>query len=202
MGGVKLNPPVDEKISELARRTAALGLKFFTAGSGKVEADTMSARVEPPKTQPAELFKLADLMRYWNPGWQLDRAGFGGAGGGMGGIRGITCLAGDVLATYPRDEIRGLVLRHTEVLGDKPALHFDAGVDAGRAWELNVYAGNKLLLKKIIDGSGAKERLWQPIRIELHEFANRATHLRIYQRVLVANRTAGNAYWKNLGVEY
>jgi len=201
MGGVKLNPPVDEKISELARRTAALGLKFFAANGGKVDADRMIARIEPPKTQAAELFKLADLMRYWNPGWQLDRAGFGGAGGGMGGIRGITYLAGDVLATYPRDEIRGLVLRHTEVLGDKPALHFDAGVDAGRAWELNVYAENKLLLKKIIDGSGAKERLWQPIRIELHEFANRATHLRIYQRVLVANRTAGNAYWKNLRME-
>ena len=52
-------------------------------------------------------------MRYWNPDWQLDRAGFGGAGGGMGGIRGSTYLDGDMLATYPRDEVRGLVLRRT-----------------------------------------------------------------------------------------
>lgn len=45
-------------------------------------------------------------MRYWNPDWTLERAGFGGAGGGMAGIRGITCLEDDILATYPRDEVR------------------------------------------------------------------------------------------------
>jgi len=106
-----------------------------------------------------------------------------------------------VLATYPRDEVRGLVLRHTEKLGEKPTIRFDAGVDAGRAWELNVYADNKLLLRKIIDGSAAKERAWQSISVELSEFGSRETHLRLYQRVLVANRTAGNAYWKNLRIQ-
>ena len=163
--------------------------------------EQLVTKIEPPKTQPAELFKLAELMQFWNPAWMLDRAGFGGAGGGMGGIRGITHLADAVLATYPRDEVRGVVLRHTEKLSERPALRFDAGVDAGRAWELSVYADNKLLLKKIMDGSGMKERTWQPVTVDLREYAHRETHLRIYQRVLVANRVAGNAYWRNLQIE-
>ncbi|MCI0746858.1 MAG: ADP-ribosylglycohydrolase family protein, partial [Verrucomicrobia subdivision 3 bacterium] len=138
MGSVKFDPPVDEKISELAKRTVAIGEKVFAANGGKLAGENLVADVEPPKTQPAELFELADLMQFWNSAWTLERAGFGGAGGGMAGIRGITHLAGDVLATYPRDEVRGLVLRHTAKLGSNPMLRFDAGADAGRAWELNV----------------------------------------------------------------
>ncbi len=78
-------------------------------------------------------------MKYWNPDWTLDRAGFGGAGGGMPGIRGITYLDRQVLATYPRDEVRGTVLRRTMRLGLAPSLKFQAGVDLGRAWQLQVF---------------------------------------------------------------
>jgi len=45
--------------------------------------------VIPPQeivTQPAELFSLGDLMKYWNADWKLERAGFGGAGGGLKGL--------------------------------------------------------------------------------------------------------------------
>jgi hypothetical protein len=145
------------------------------------------------------LFKLEELARYWGDGsWRLERAGFGGAGGGMGGIRGITHLDGEVLATYPRDEVRGLVLSKSVKPGSKSKLHFDAGVDSGRAWELNVYAANKLMEKRILEGGTDAGRKWFPIEIDLSEFSGREITLRLYQRVLVANRMAGNAYWKGV----
>jgi hypothetical protein len=156
--------------------------------------------VRQPITQPAELFKLADLMRYWNADWKLERAGFGGAGGGMGGIRGITHLEGDVLATYPRDEVRGVVLRRAVKLGGNPTLTFQAGADAGRAWELNVYAENTPMLKRIIAGDTESPRKWEDVKVDLNRFAGKTVTLRLYQRVLLPNRTAGNAYWKAIEV--
>ena len=108
MGPLQLTPPVDESISALAQQAA----KIPASRSQRPTARTMMGtrckyRLQTPRTQPAELFRLADLMHYWNPDWTLERAGFGGAGGGMTGIRGITYLDDDVLSTYPRDEIAG-----------------------------------------------------------------------------------------------
>lgn len=200
MGGVKLTPPVNERISDLAARTAAIGEMFVAANGGTISGDTLTIPAQAPVTQPAELFKLADLTQYWNPDWKLERAGFGGAGGGMGGIRGNTHLEGDVLATYPRDEVRGCRLIRRVKLSANPRLTFDAGSDAGRAWELDVYVDNTRLVRKIVEG-GAKSRRWQTISLDLKPFANREVTLRLYQRVLLNNRTAGNALWKNLKVE-
>jgi hypothetical protein len=199
MGSVRLSPPVDERISDLAQRTAAIGEKFVVANGGTISGEIISIPIQQPATQPAELFKLEELARYWGDGsWRLERAGFGGAGGGMGGIRGITHLDGEVLATYPRDEVRGLVLSKSVKPGSKSKLHFDAGVDSGRAWELNVYAANKLMEKRILEGGTDAGRKWFPIEIDLSEFSGREITLRLYQRVLVANRMAGNAYWKGV----
>jgi len=201
MGPVTLTPPVDEKIADLAKRTAAVGEKVIAASGGKIADDRISIPVQEPFVQPVELFTLADLTQYWNPEWKLERAGFGGAGGGMAGIRGITHLDGDVLATYPRDEVRGVVLRRTVKLTENPLLSFQAGADPGRAWELNVYANNKLLEKRVIDGGTESGRKWQTIAVDLKEFAGQSVDLRLYQRVLVPNRVAGNAYWKDLQVK-
>jgi len=196
MGPVALTPPVNESISDLARRTVAVGEKIITANGGKIAGDKISIPVRKPITQSEELFKLAGLMQYWNSDWKLERAGFGGAGGGMGGIRGITGLDGEVLATYPRDEVRGAVLRRVAKLGEKPTLTFQAGVDAGRVWELNVYANNTQRLKRIIAGDTDGPRKWEEVKVDLGDFAGKTVTLRFYQRVLVPNRTAGNAYWK------
>lgn len=198
MGPVMLTPPVDEKISVLAKRTVAIGEKIIAANGGRISGDSISIPFEEPVTQAAELFRLSDLMQYWNPDWKLERAGFGGAGGGMAGVRGITHLDGDVLATYPRDEVRGLVLHREAKLGDRPRLSFQAGADGGRAWELNVYVNNKLMEKRIIDGGVESGRKWQELDVDLKEFTGQTVQLRLYQRVLVANRVAGNAYWKRL----
>jgi hypothetical protein len=198
MGPVTLTPAVDESISELARRTAAIGEKLLAKEGARRDGETWFIAPQKIQAQPAELFSLADLMQYWNPDWKMERAGFGGAGGGMGGIRGITHLDGDVLATYPRDEVRGLVLRRTVQLSATPLLEFQVGCDAGRAWELNVCADNELLEKRIIEGGTEGGRRWHDIKVDLAAFAGRTTHLRLYQRVLVPNRVAGNAYWKSI----
>ncbi len=199
MGPLKLTPPVDESITELARRTEKLGRAIAVAHGSSDDGSTLRIPVQEPKMQPAELFSLADLMQYWNPDWTLERAGFGGAGGGMPGIRGITYLDGEVLSTYPRDEVRGTVLRRTARLGGNSVLKFQTSVDPGRAWQLQVYVNDDKMLDKLIEGR-SESRDWEDIEINLAKYANQEVVFRLYQRVLIPHREAGNAYWRNLSI--
>ena len=207
MGPLHLTPPVDESISALARRTAAVGQAILLSHGATLDLDkdTLRILVQEPITQPAELFKLADLMRYWNREWTLERAGFGGAGGGLEGIRGITFLDGDVLSTYPRDEVRGTLLRRSAKLSQHPRLTFRAGVDPGRAWQLQVYVNDDKVLDTILLGSSllgtSPQRLWKTFRLNLSSYARQDVVLRLYQRVLIPHREAGNAYWRDLALE-
>ena len=200
MGPLQLTPPVDESITELARRTARLGTANILAHGASDDGTTLTIPIQEPETQPAELFKLADLMRYWNPDWSLERAGFGGAGGGISGIRGITYLDGDTLATYPRDEIRGTVLRRTVRLGNQLSLQFKAGVDPGRAWQLQVYVNDDVVLDELIDGV-SDTRDWRQFSLDLSKYQGQEVVLRLYQRVLIPHHEAGNAYWRDLVVQ-
>ena len=117
----------------------------------------------------------------------------------MPGIRGITYLDGEVLATYPRDEVRGTVFRRTAVMGDNPVLKFQAGVDPGRAWQLQVYVNDDKVLDKLMDGR-SETREWQDIEVNLSKHAHQEVVLRLYQRVLIPQHEAGNAYWRDLTV--
>ena len=203
MGGVKLTPPVNEQISSITKRTAAIGEKIIAAQRGIAAAESISIQLQQPITQPGVRFTLPELMQYWNPDWELERAGFGGDGvGAMPGIRGQTALDDDTLITYPRDEARGLVLRRALKLGIRPSLEFQVAADPGKAWELNVYAGNRQVLKKIIDG-GDKGLGWQTIIVDLEDYAEKETTLRLYQRVLMPNtlKVPGKAYWKTIVVK-
>jgi hypothetical protein len=199
LGNVELTPPVDESISELSKRTVAVGEKILEKSGARILGKKIEIQVQNPKTQAAESFKLGDLTKYWNPQWTLERAGFGGAGGGMPGIRGNTFLDGDVLATYPRDEIRGLVVSRTIKVNGEKQISFEAGVDSGRAWELNVYINNKQVLAKVIEGK-EKEREWQKIKVDLSSFEGQTVIIRLCQRVLIDGKEAGNAYWKNIEI--
>jgi hypothetical protein len=202
MGGVKLTPPVDEQISDIARRTVAVGRQLIAAHGGAATGNGITVPRRPVVTQAAERFRLSDLTEYWNPAWRLERAGFGGAGGGMQGIRGITFLDGDVLATYPRDEVRGVVLRRKMKLGANPSLRLEAGVDAGRAWLLEVYVNRASLLSRLVEGGSAAEgRRWEQVSLDLAAFAGQDVEIRLYQRVLAPNKIAGNAYWRQIRVE-
>lgn len=197
LGSVPLTPPVDESLAELAHRTALIGQKLIAANGGQASDDIVITPQEPV-TLEAELFTLADLMLYWNPDWKLQRAGFGGAGGGMPGIRGGTYLDGDVLVTYPRDEVRSLVITRTTQLSSTPRLVIDVAADPGRAWALDIYVGNSHIAGRIIQ-SGIREREWQSIDLDLSPWRDQEVTIRMLQRVLLGPEYApGNACWRNL----
>ena len=92
---------------------------------------------------------------------------------------------------------RACLLRRTTTLSATPRLTFEAGTEPGRAWELTVYADNTVLEKRVISSTGST-RQWETFDIDLAAFAGRETTLRLYQRVFVPNRTAGNALWRKL----
>lgn len=200
MGDLRLTPAVDESLSGLAWRTAVIGKAILDNNGVRLANNALTIPVASPQTQPAELFRLSDLTQYWNPDWTLERAGFGGAGGGLRGIRGITYLDGDMLATYPRDEVRGALLKQTLGLTGKKTLSFEAGSDPARTWELNVYVDNKRILKRFIEGTDNQERKWYPVKVDLGAYEGKNVTIRLYQRVLVEGKEAGNAYWRNIQV--
>jgi hypothetical protein len=197
------NPSVDERISDIARRTADIGEKVIVAQGGSVQSGTLEIVAQEPRTQAAERFVLNDLLQYWNPDWTLHRAGFGGDDlGAMRGIRGITYLNGDTLITYPRDETRGLYLSRSAKLGQSPKLHFEVAAEARKAWELNVYVGNDQVLNKVIEGDNESIR-WQAVELDLSKYANEQKTIRLYQRVLLPGlyKVPSNAHWKSIRLE-
>jgi len=203
MGPLKLSPPVDESITRLAERTAAIGEKILLSHGARLEGENLVIPTEQPRTQEPELFKLSELTKWWNPDWTLERAGFGGAGGGLEGVRGDTYLDGDTLAIWPRDEVRGALLRRTVELSDGPSISFDAGADAGRTWQLNVYVNNDRLLDKMIAGDpltsrNASARHWEHVRLDLTPYRKQSVVIRLYDLVLVPNHYVGNSYWRNI----
>jgi hypothetical protein len=181
MGGVKLTPPVDERISDIARRTVLIGEKLVAAQGAVMRSGEVV-------TQAAERFKLGDLMRYWNPDWTLERAAFRGS-------HGATYLDGGTLATYPADQVRGLVLRRTVKLGNAPMLHLRVGADPGRAWECAVYANNRRIVSTLVDSESSD------IPADLKDFAGQEVALRIYQLVSVPKDNPGTAYWRSILLE-
>jgi hypothetical protein len=215
LGNVVLTPPVDESITALGDRTAAIGEKILLAHGAKRNADSLEISVEQPVTQAPELFKLTDFPKLWNhPEWSLQRAGFGGGTGGIGGVRGQTFLDGDTLAIFPRDEVRGALLECTLKLSDKPSLSFDAGADAGRTWHLSVFVNNDRIADKLIDGPpvahgpgwtprppSPEERHWEHVELDLSAYKGQSVVIRLYDLILVPGHQAGNSYWKNLNVQ-
>ena len=203
MGSLKLTPPVDESIVALARRTVAIGEKILLDHGATLQGDDLIIPTQQPITQEPELFKLSDLTQWWNPDWTLERAGFGGAGGGIAGIRGDTYLDGEVLSIWPRDEVRGALLRRTVDLSDGPSLTFDVGADVGRTWHLMVFVNNDQVHDQMIEGDAqipgsTQDRHWEHILIDLSAYRKQTVVIRLYDLVLVPNHYAGNSYWKNV----
>jgi hypothetical protein len=197
---------LDESISALAERTAAIGEKILQSHGAKLQGDKLVIRIEQPHALEPELFQLSDLTKMWNPDWTLERAGYGGAGGGLRGVRGNTYLDGDTLAIFPRDEVRGALLRRSVQLGANPSLSFDAGADDGRTWHMQVFINNDKALDQLIDGAKlpkdeASKRGWKHITLDLAKYRNQAVVIRLYDLVLVPGHEAGNSYWKNLKVQ-
>jgi hypothetical protein len=206
MGSVKLTPPVDESIMALAERTSVIGEKILLEHGASIDGDKLAIPVEQPVTQAPELFTLSELTQWWNPDWKLERAGFGGAGGGLEDIRGDTYLDGDTLAIWPRDEVRGALLRRAVNLSDSPSLSLDVGADAGRTWRFVVFINNDKVLDRLITGGpivagNLSERHWEHFAIDLNTFKSQSIVIRLYDLVLVPNQYAGNSYWRHIQVQ-
>ena len=184
LGDLLVRPPVDERISDLARRIAEQVPKIAVA-----HPDLLNRKPQP---LPLQRFRLSDLTKWWNPEWRLERAGFGGGGGGMAGLRGATYLDGDVLVTWPEDEARGLLLRRTLPPTNAATLSLEVRADPARHWQLEIYWGNQRLIAKLID------QTWQTVTVPIPA-ATQPTDLRLYQRInLTGNHLAGSAHWRHL----
>ncbi|HOL70460.1 MAG TPA: ADP-ribosylglycohydrolase family protein [Bryobacteraceae bacterium] len=191
MGPVALTPPVDESISDIARRIAALGQKMITTrGEGKIVNGEIRVPYRPVVTQPAETFSPAEFTKFWDPAWTLERAGLGGSCGG-------THLNGDVLVTFPRDEYRGLLLRRKVKLGAAPVLELEVAADGNRAWRLDVFVNNARLLDRVIEGPASRGRGdWQQISVDLSKFSGQEVEIRLYQVTQLADKLSSCAYWR------
>ena len=199
MGDLAL-PPVDESISGLGRRSAAFGEKLLLAHGSKLDGDTLVIAREAVREQALERFTLADLTQYWSPGWTLERAGFGTTSGGKPGYGG-TWLSGGVLTTWPRSEMRGVVLsKKLTIPTGTPHLVAEVGADPGRAWELAIFVGNTEVAKKSIIGGADKQIEWQTLDADLTAHAGKEITLRLYQN-LATDHPPSVAHWKRISVK-
>jgi hypothetical protein len=217
LGDVPLTPPLDERISDLVRRTVAQTERAL-AHHARIKAggDGFSIKPQTPEPSAPELFHPNEMTKFWDAAWTLERAGYGGPGGGVRNLRGGTFVDGEVLATYPRDEVRGLVLRREAQLGASPALQLRVAADPGRAWQLTVYVDNQQVHTEAIDGGpqfawqnlpplsyahadyvqASRHRKWKDVQIALAPYAGKTVTLRLFQTVLVRDKVPGNAYWR------
>jgi hypothetical protein len=115
----------------------------------------------------------------------------------MPGIRGLTYLDGDVLSTYPRDEVRGVELTRTLTITTEKKFIFDAGVDSARTWELMVYINNQKVIDQKLEGTQGT-RQWYNEEVDLKPYKGQSIRIRLYQKVLVPGKASGNAYWRKL----
>lgn len=223
LGFMKLKEPVDMSISELANRTAAIGIKMMQKNGVVIKNGILYIPINRKlTTQQAELFHPNEFVKWWNPDWELSRAGYGAPGGGVRGIRGGTFIDDSVLVTYPRDEVRGVKLERKIKLGDQPFIKLSVAADPGRKWMLMIYVEHDRVFRKIIDGGEAlkcndpdenypqplleyeeskKIRKFEQIEVDLSPFKGKEITIRLYQSILVRNGFPGNAYWKNVIVE-
>ncbi|MDX2151298.1 MAG: ADP-ribosylglycohydrolase family protein [Bryobacteraceae bacterium] len=218
MGHLKF-PMVDESITALSERTAAVGLKFLAANGVRISGDTIQLPRPELVQMSDESFSLNEFAERWSSGWRMERAGYGAPGGGLRNLRGGTFLDGDVLSTYPADEVRGMYLWKT-VSGRR--LRVEVAADPGRSWQLQIFANNERVVSEVISGGpaaasetddrplsvpeleyvrGKEARRWKEIVVDLKKYDGREMAVRLYQTVLLKDNVPGNAYWRGLRVD-
>jgi hypothetical protein len=223
VGPLAIKPPVNMSITELAQRTVAIGKRIVANEGGTIDGASIAVPEGMIRTRPAELFSPNDFTSFWNPDWKLERAGHGAPGGGHRGIRGGTFLDGMVLSTFPRDEVRGVVLRRAYKVNNNDSLKVEVAADPGRVWKLDVMINNDKVFSELVDGGpaihwyGTKDDYFPPpteeyikssqlrrfrnVAIDLTPYSGKEIVIRLYQHSLVRNRFPGNAYWRNLRIE-
>lgn len=199
MGTVVFNPPVDESITELGRRTAKVGAQILLKNGASLAGNTLTIPVKSITPLPAELFKLADYTKTWNPDWQLVGAGFANN-------RGSTYLEADsnVLVTYPRDETRRLHLHRTLAIDQQKEMTVKVAAPEGKSWELVVYIDDELTTRKVIEGSNGTNN-WQKVVVDLAPYKGQKVKIRLFQNLFfekgAITKVTGNAFWKEITIK-
>ena len=97
-------------------------------------------------------------------------------------------------------------MRRSIDLGASPSLSFDAGVDPGHAWHLVVFVNNDKVLDRLIEAAKATDENtsaphWEPVHLDLANYAGKSVVVRLYDFILVPNLQAGNSYWRHIEVQ-
>lgn len=176
MGPVKFRKPVEERISDLAARIAALGQKHVTAHGASLHAGVLSIPRQVPRTQKLERFDINDYGELWNADWRLEGAGRGG-----------TYLDGDTLITLPRDTRPCRLERQVKLPEVLPELRLKIGAAAGRPWRLQVFVDDEGVAAQLIEKQ-------TELRLDLGNYAGRNVRLRLYHSV-ADGKPPAQAYW-------
>lgn len=223
LGPLEVKPSVDISITTLADQTVEVAEKIMKKEGVPIHEDSFFIKEVRLSEIPAEVFSPNEFSNYWNKDWILERAGHGAPGGGHRGIRGGTFLDGDILSTFPRDEVRGVVLRRELQVMNGDSLKFAVAADPGRTWKLEVFIDNTKVLSQLVDGGppiswfGIRDdyfpspteeykasscvRKFRDIAIDLSRYRDTLIMIRLYQHTLVRNRYPGNAYWRSVVIE-
>jgi len=184
MGPVKFDHVVEEKISDLASRIAAFGLKNLAANGVTARRESgeevLHIPDEDPRTQALEYFDINDYGPLWNPAWKLDAAGRGGAG--------TTWLDGDALITFPRDARPVRLETDAAIPSGRPRLTVDVAADAGKPWRLEVFVDDESIHVETVDSP------WHAVTVDLARFAGRKANVRLYQEAI--NAVPQSAWWR------
>jgi hypothetical protein len=199
MGPLKFGRVIDERIDDLARRVADVGVKNLLAHGAWLDGDTLVIPQEQARTQPLEYFDINDYGELWNPAWRLEGAGRGGAG--------ATYLDGDVLVTFPRDTRPCMLIREVKVPDKNPSLLLEVGHLPNRPWRLQVFVDDEPIRTEIVGGgqgpaagevpsnAGNATAVFTTLSIDLAPYAGRTVTLRLYHW-LAENSVPGAAYWR------
>ena len=194
MGPLKFGRTIDEKISDLARRVAEIGVKQLLANGAKQQGDTLVIPRQAVKTQALEWFDINDYGSLWNTDWTLTGAARGGGG--------TTYLEGDVLVTYPRDTRPCRLERTVAIPTGGATLKVELAYMPGRPWRFQAMVDDDPVANQTIgkpDGEGrAPQPQWSSIEVDLSKYAGKTVLLRLHQW---RSGSAASACWRSLRIE-
>jgi len=192
MGPVTFHKVVDERISDLGARIAAVGRRMLAAHGGLEAGGDLLVPHDAAHEQPLEWFDINDYGKLWNPGWRLANAGRGGPG--------ATYLQWEdgVLVTYPRDTRPCRLERDALVSADPSHLKLTVGALPDRPWRLQILVNDESALTEVLQpNSPGQDTEYRDFHIDLTRYAGQQVNLRLYHW-LVDGKAPGSAYWKKI----
>jgi hypothetical protein len=189
MGNVVYKKVVDERISDLAARIAAVGAKLLVANGAVEKEDSLLIPHEVVKEQPLEWFDINDYGQLWNSAWTLSHAGRGGAG--------ATYLQWEdhTLVTFPRDTRPCRLERQARLPEGHPELVLIVGSSPERPWRLEALVNNETVLtEEISKEAPGGDPQYREFHLDLSNYAGQAVTLRLYHW-LKGGKAPGSAYW-------